>query len=289
MIGFVNIDKPVGMSSAQAVSKVKHITSCKLGGFKVGHFGTLDPLASGVLPVALGKATRLFDYCVNKRKKYTAEFTFGITTDTLDKGGTITQTSTVIPSKSSVLTALKSFCGELDQVPPIYSAKSINGVRAYQLARGGKDISLLPKKVNVFSFDLKEQIAPEVYVFEIECGGGTYIRSLARDLAVSLNTVGYMTALRRTESGCFTLDNSVTLDNLAVDYKSHVLDVSLPLQSLSTYELPERYLQKVLNGVKIELTDMPEGMFRLYCNEKLIGLAQSRNDLLTMECNLYDE
>ena len=176
MTGFITVDKAAGVSSACEVNLIK-----RLSGTPCGHMGTLDPMASGVLPVAIGNAARLFDYFLEKKKTYVANFEFGTDSDTLDTTGNIISANGVVPSADEIMRALPSLCGEVLQIPPKFSAKNINGKRGYQLARAGVEFSLPPKKVNIYSIKLLKQISKNTFSFEIECGGGTYIRSIARD------------------------------------------------------------------------------------------------------------
>ena len=171
--GFVNLSKPAGMASSDAVCIVRGVLSRTIGGRqKTGHLGTLDPLATGVLPIALGKATALFDFLAFKTKRYVAEFTFGTATDTLDRGGKTVRDGGRIPSAEEIAAVLARFTGEFMQTPPAYSAKSVNGRRAYSYARSGEAVELAPKLVRVDSFELIGG-GEGVYEFAMECGGGT--------------------------------------------------------------------------------------------------------------------
>ena len=204
MKGFINVIKPSGMSSAYAVGAVKKKFNCPCG-----HMGTLDPMASGVLPVGLHKTSRLFDYLLDKTKRYIATFKFGVLTDTLDSTGNVIATSSVIPSKEQIQSKLTDFVGEISQIPPKYSAKCIDGKRGYELARKGVDFTLAPKIVTILDFKLTKQISDNEFEFTIDCKGGTYIRSLARDLGSSLGSMAIMTSLIRAKSGFFSLENGV--------------------------------------------------------------------------------
>ena len=219
--GFFNIDKPAGLTSAAVVSRVKRIVNQR----DLGHMGTLDPMATGVLIVAAGRAaTKMFDTLHRKPKEYIAEFKFGVDTDTLDTTGTVISAGGRIPEKDEIIKALPPLTGKIAQVPPAYSAKSVNGVKAYKLARQGKDFELKPKEVEIFCLELLGQTAPDTYKFRIECGGGTYIRSIARDLGAALGTKCVMCGLIRTKSAGFPLENAVTLDELQKDYMKYLYD-----------------------------------------------------------------
>ena len=194
MTGFITVNKAEGVSSAREVNIIK-----KLTGTPCGHLGTLDPMASGVLPVAIGNAARLFDYFLSKKKRYVATFVFGCDSDTLDTTGTVIETGGKIPSVDEIEAVIPCLTGEVLQIPPKYSAKSICGKRGYQLAREGIDFTLPPKKVNIYSIKVLDKITDNSYSFDIECGGGTYIRSIARDLGARLGTAAIMSALVRTK------------------------------------------------------------------------------------------
>ena len=188
-LGFINVNKPSGVTSSYVVNKIKRLT-----GMPCGHMGTLDPLASGVLPVAIGNAARLFDYMLKKKKQYIATFRFGVTSDTLDSTGELFFSNPYIPSEEELKEATHALIGEVMQLPPKYSAKCVNGKRGYQLAREGKEFELQPKKVLIEKIELLERISENEFRFLIDCGGGTYIRSIARDLAATCGAEGIMSA-----------------------------------------------------------------------------------------------
>lgn len=209
--GVVVLNKPTGMNSMTAVKRVQRL----LGASKAGHLGTLDPFASGVLPIALGKATKLFESHLKDGKTYRAIFKFGFESDTADSEGKILTFDDVQITKEQVVEKIKEFVGEFDQMPPIYSAKKINGKKAYELAREGKEVVLKTKRITIFKFDLIQQLAKNTFLFEIVSSSGTYIRSCCTDLAKSLSTVGVMTGLIRTKSGSYDIADSVTLDEIS--------------------------------------------------------------------------
>ena len=268
MNGFLNLYKPKGVSSAHLLNKVKKIINCKCG-----HMGTLDPLACGVLPVGIGQATRLFDrITADKRKKYIAEFTFGFETDTLDLEGTPVFTSEKIPSKDEIIYLLPDFLGEIAQVPPAFSAKCIDGKKSYKLARKGIAAELPPKNVMIYEYKL---LGGEngVYRFEIECGGGTYIRALARDLGRAAGSRATMTALERTECGIFTKENSVTIDQL--EQAENFADLLIKSEDVLHYprlDINAEQGQKLLNGLPGEYA-LENGDYKLFCNGEFWGVA----------------
>lgn len=250
MIGIINLNKPSGMSSSNAVVKIKKLTHQS----RVGHMGTLDPLANGVLIIGVGKATRLFDYYLKKSKTYIAKFKFGVLTDTLDSEGVITNTSNIVPTASEINKVIPTLTGKISQYPPAFSAKCINGTRAYKLARQGIDVKLEPKEVEISSIKLLEKVSPDEFTFEIDCSAGTYIRSIARDMGEALGTYGIMTALTRTKCGVFTLNESVNLDDLTEDnIESFLTPLDKALENLEIYNIDSiTKLKKVLNGMPID-------------------------------------
>ena len=207
--GIIPINKPKDWTSFDVVNKLKY----KVKPLKVGHLGTLDPMATGVLLVTVGKATKLFDLMQEKTKTYVATFEFGYLTDTLDATGTTTETTESIPTKEEILSVLPKFIGKIDQIPPKYSAKSVNGVRAYDLARQNIEFELKPKIVEIFNLNLLSYENGSL-TLEISCGSGTYIRSIGRDLAKEVNSLATMTSLTRTKVGNFALEDCVKIENL---------------------------------------------------------------------------
>ena len=270
--GFFNVDKPSGITSSTVVNKCKWLT-----GTPCGHMGTLDPLASGVLPVGVGNATRLFDYFLEKEKEYIAEFTFGVTSDTLDSTGELVFDGD-IPNEADIQSVLPSLIGEVWQIPPKYSAKSVNGRRGYELARAGIDFELKPKQVKIFNIKLLERTENKnAFRFQINCGGGTYIRSIARDLAQALHTNAVMSALRRTQSGVFTVEKAVPFSLLEEDLPVVELEKYLiPTESVLPFDkllLTEKNAVKIFNGLAVE-TGQSDGLYKLYKDESFYGIAE---------------
>lgn len=278
MNGFVNVLKPVGATASDVVVCVKHI----LGERKVGHLGTLDPGASGVLPVAVGQGTKLFDFLTDKVKKYRAFFTFGITTDTLDSYGAITDTCDVLPTIEQISAVLKGFVGEFNQIPPVYSAKSVGGVRAYKLARNGVEVELKPRKIFIYDVQLISQKSPDTFVLDIICGGGTYIRSIVRDLAAKLNTVGYMSGLIRLKSGCFDIETAYTLDEIRLLKENCVLDTMYPLTDVEVYFFNDSAYDDINFGRPVACP-FDDGFRKIYCRDEFFGLGQNVNGKLKIK------
>lgn len=274
MNGFFNVYKSSNTNSTFLVNKIKRLlkTPC-------GHMGTLDPMASGVLPIAVGKSTRLFDYFSDKQKTYEAEFEFGYETDTLDATGKKTVEGGRIPEREEIERALKNFIGEIEQVPPKYCANSVNGRRGYELARKGIDFELKAKKVNVYSFEL---LGGEngVYKFKIVCGKGTYIRSLARDLGYATGTYATMTSLCRTVSGVFKIEDSVTVEEIALAPEKYLIRPDETIDYEKVF-LSEEQTKKMLNGV-YEIP-IKEGLFRVYSPSEFLGIGKSEDGLLKIK------
>ena len=271
--GFINVDKPSGIVSSTVVNKIKW-----LSGVPCGHMGTLDPLASGVLPVGVGNATRLFDYFLEKDKEYIADFTFGVDSDTLDSTGNLVQGGHV-PNETEILSVLPTLCGDIMQIPPKYSAKNVNGRRGYDLARAGIEFELVPKKVRIDSVELlgKKEETADTYLFKIRCGGGTYIRSIARDMAAALGTKAVMSGLRRTQSGIFTLQNAIPFEVLEQDPSVEELEQYLiPTDSVLPFEtlpLTDQEVGRILQGQRVK-TDMVGGIYKMYTADGFYGLVE---------------
>lgn len=228
--GWIILDKPVGLGSTSAVSAVKRaLREAGEPRTKVGHGGTLDPLASGVLPIALGEATKLAGHMLDATKAYEFTCRFGTQTDTLDREGKVIATSDVRPTLAEIEAILPRFTGPIEQVPPAYSALKVDGERAYDLARKGEAVELKARSVTVNSLTIVTADEGSV-TLAASVSKGTYIRSLARDIALALGTVGHVTMLRRTRAGPFTLETAISLDKLADAAKARALTrMVLPL------------------------------------------------------------
>lgn len=253
--GWVLLDKPTGMTSTQAVAAVKRI----FGARKAGHAGTLDPLASGCLPIAFGEATKTVPYVMDGRKTYRFTVRFGIETDTDDAEGKPVATSDVRPSDAEITAALAAFRGEIMQVPPAYSALKIGGERAYDLARDGAEVVLEARPVTIFRIELKECPDADHAVLEAECGKGTYVRAIARDLGRMLGARGHVSTLRRASVGPFLEEDLVPLDELrarAEAGEEALMDALDPV-ALALEEIPH-------------LTVTPQDAHRLRCGQSVI-------------------
>lgn len=224
--GWVIVDKPEGMSSAHVVAKIKRLFGVK----KAGHGGTLDPLATGVLPIALGEATKALSYILDGTKAYRFEVKWGEARSTEDREGEITATSPQRPVRQDIEQAIPFFTGKIEQIPPAYSALKVDGKRAYTLAREGKEVILAPRQVEIHSLTLLDASLHSA-TFEVVCSKGTYVRSLARDIALHLGTCGHVISLRRIMAGPFHEKNAILLASfLDIGHKTELINYVLPLQ-----------------------------------------------------------
>lgn len=247
MNGILNINKGLGLTSFDAVRKIKKIAHTK----KVGHTGTLDPEASGVLPICIGGATKFADYIMKDDKVYRATLRLGIVTDTYDKEGAVLRTSEVTSSEEEVISVINSFTGRIKQVPPMYSALKVNGQRLYSLARQGIEIERAARDIEIFSIEIIEMDLPFV-VFDVTCSKGTYIRSLCYDIGEKLGCGGAMWALVRTRSGFFDIENSVRLEDLTEEnIADHLISVEKALWNYPSAAFETKYAKLLLNGVSL--------------------------------------
>jgi tRNA pseudouridine55 synthase len=275
MKGFINLIKPKGMSSAYAVTAVKKKFNCPCG-----HMGTLDPMAEGVLPVGIGQASRLFQYLLDKEKTYIARFKFGYLTDTLDVTGETIKTCEKIPTLDEINSVLHKFVGEIDQIPPKYSAKCIDGKRGYQLARKGVEFELAPKKVTVLSAECLGQIESDEFEFRFTCKGGTYIRSLARDIGEAVGSLGVMSALTRSACGIFDMERGVSVEDFIKAENAKDLIIA-PEETVSFEKivLSNENATKILNGVFEDL-GYKDGIYRVYNESEFWGVGKAENGVL---------
>lgn len=281
--GFVNIIKPTGVSSSNVVCAVKK--TLKLN--KVGHLGTLDPAASGVLPIAFGKATKFFDYFLKKDKIYVADVKFGMLTDTLDSFGLITENQNVKITKEDIEKVIPKFIGKISQVPPMYSAIKIDGKKACEIAREGKSAELKPREIEIFIIELLDEIEENLFRFKVHCTAGTYIRTLFNDIAGELKTVATTPVIIRTKSGGFEINTAITIEELKE--KQQVTSIEQYFSNFNFIEVSdELILKKLLNGVKLNKTELYfdfEREFFIKANGQLIGMYHFENQELI--CDVF--
>ncbi len=289
MNGFINIIKPANMSSALAVMLVKKKIRAQFGKQSVGHMGTLDPMAKGVLPMGINQANRLFNYLLDKEKTYLAEFTFGYETDTIDITGETLSTTDNIPLKSQIDEVLHEFIGEIEQIPPKYSAKNVDGKRGYELARSGVEFELKPSIVSVIDFKCVRQVNEKTFEFLIKCKGGTYIRSLCRDLADKLSTKAVMSALNRLSAGVFSQENAVTYEDFskAEDISKYIIKADTVI-NFDKIILTENQAKKILNGVFDSEYEYSDGLYRVYNGDEFWGIGEVNAKTLKIKSYVRD-
>jgi len=285
--GWLAIDKPLNVTSTAVVAMVRRFT----GAAKVGHGGTLDPLASGVLPVALGEATKTVSFAMDGKKTYRWTVTWGEERSTDDAEGEVTQTSPVRPSRDDILAAIPSFLGDIEQVPPIYSAVKVAGKRAYDLARADQEVTLKSRIVRIDRYELLACDETSAS-FEVATGKGAYIRSLARDLARQLGTVGYVSALRRTACGPFDLTKTISLETLeqfghSAASANLVLPVETVLDDIPALALTEDEARRLQSGQSLPMVRLADRVsiptistgetVRAMAEGRLVALARIEN------------
>lgn len=247
--GWLVLDKPAGVGSTKAVGQIRHL----LNAAKIGHCGTLDPFATGVLPIAIGEATKLVPYVTDGDKEYEFTLKFGATTDTLDCDGVVVQSGGVLPTKAEISAVLPQFIGEISQIPPAYSAIKIEGQRAYDLARRGERVNIPERKVRIYELELLNMPTIDTINCRVSCSKGTYVRTLGADIAKRLGTIGYLQKLRRTKCGNFDLRQKILLENLKnMEYVTERQKVLLPvitcLRDIAVIAVTEADAAKLRHG-----------------------------------------
>lgn len=296
MNGFLNLLKPPGMTSAAVVAVVRRMTGEK----RVGHAGTLDPEAAGVLPVMIGKAARLFDYLVDKEKEYVAEVAFGQATDTQDTTGRVVATGDCYPSMEQVADAARQLTGDIWQRPSIYSAIKQDGKPMYERARKGESVEVPKRQVHVESIRLMEETPGHGVLMTVRCGRGTYIRSICHDMGEMAGCPAHMRFLLRSQSGVFGLDTAMTLEEAAALSETgclaeHLLALDMPLKHMPRVTVHPRGRKMVENGAKlpIAITDgqaLAEGQAaRVYFNDMFWGIAARTGDELVWRAQIAPE
>ena len=278
MDGIIIINKPKNCTSHDIVRKAK-----KAFNDKVGHTGTLDPNATGVLPLLVGKCTQIAKYIINHDKIYEATLQLGEKTDTADVEGVVIETK-YIPEESLqteiVNKVLQSFIGKQEQIPPIYSAIKVNGKKLYDYARKGEKVEIQPRQIEIYNMELiKIDVQNKTVEFRVHCSKGTYIRTLCENIAEKLSTVGYMKELNRTKVGEFSIDDSITIEELENANYNNFITVEDYFENYKNINLNEKKLQLFLNGVQLTW-NLENGIYRIYCDNKFIGIGTIKNNLL---------
>ena len=279
MDGVLIINKPKGFTSHDVVNILRKALNTK----KIGHTGTLDPNATGVLPILIGKATKISKYLIEHNKTYIATISLGEKTDTGDGQGNIIEKDLNFQNISckQIGDVLKTFIGKQKQIPPIYSAIKINGKKAYEYARKGQTVELEPRDIEIYSIDLIKIENNEI-TFEVSCSKGTYIRTLCEDIAKKIGTIGYMKELTRTSVNEFKLGNAVTIDEIkenSLIVKEKVINIETIFKDKPELELNDRKKELFLNGVRLTF-EKPNDIYRIYNNNEFIGLGTVQDNLL---------
>ena len=290
MNGFLNLLKPPGMSSGAAVAIVKRLT-----GAKVGHAGTLDPEASGVLPIMVGRGTRLLDYFTDKSKSYVAEIAFAGATDTQDAQGTVIEKCARVPEREEIENILDQFRGNILQCPPAYSALKKDGVPLYALARKGQMVETEGRPTLIRQLELGEKTGKDGFMLFVDCGSGTYIRTLCHDIGSALSCPAHMRFLLRTRHGAFAIEHAYTIEEIqkAAEEKrleEMILPLDYPLQEMKRMDVPARYAKMARNGSKLPGSlsgNIPEGeKFRLYLDGTIVGIAHRSGEEIRFDMGL---
>lgn len=288
MEGILNVLKPSGMSSSDAVVDIRRLTGIK----RVGHLGTLDPQAGGVLPVCVGRAVRLFDYLVDKRKEYICELAVGIATDTQDAQGEILLQSDRIVSAEEVRAVLPQFLGEQEQLAPMYSALKYNGQKLYDLARAGKEIPEKRRSILIDELTFLEQTGTNRFLLRVGCSRGTYIRTLCADIGAALSVPSHMAFLLRTASGAFSVENAFTVAELEEMKANGTLKEAFVSCEEAVSFLPRLDLQAhrdtpARNGLPTSVRSVADGTVRMYCRDTFLGIGTVRFGEAKLIVHLY--
>ncbi|MDO4517516.1 MAG: tRNA pseudouridine(55) synthase TruB [Bacillota bacterium] len=278
--GILVIDKPQDWTSHDVVAKLRGILHVK----RIGHAGTLDPMATGVLPVFVGRATRAVEFAAEREKEYIAGLRLGVVTDTQDITGTVRETRPVSVTREALEAVLDQFRGPIQQIPPMYSAIKKDGKKLYELARRGQEVERQPRPVTIYELELVEQVSPTEFTLRVLCSKGTYVRTLCHDIGQALGYGGTLSALRRTRSAGFTLDQAVTLEQVAA-----MEDPAAALLPVDTYFAAHPALQlksggaekKIRNGNSLTM-DGPDGTYRVYGRQgEFLALSKLNQGCLT--------
>ena len=286
MDGIIVVNKPKGCTSHDIVYKVKKITNSK-----VGHTGTLDPMATGVLPLLIGKGTLCSKYLINHDKIYQAKIQLGQKTDTADAEGEVVEEQEVGNlSEVGIKQILNTFIGKQEQMPPMYSAIKVNGKKLYEYARKGQTVEIQPRQIEIYDIKLMELDKKNNQLqFQVSCSKGTYIRSLCEDIAKRLGTVGYMCELNRVQVGDFNISNSVTVEELQENIDEvdrHLISLERLFENNPSINLNSRKLQLFLNGVQLTVQET-DGVYKVYFENKFVGIGVVNNGLLKRDIVVF--
>lgn len=278
--GIIVIDKPAGWTSMDVCAKIRGALHER----RVGHAGTLDPMATGVLPVFVGRATRAVEFAAEGGKEYVAGLRLGVVTNTQDTSGTVLEEKPVSVDRAALEAALAPFWGDILQIPPMYSAIKRDGKKLYELARKGQEVEREPRPVTIYGLEVVDQTGPADYLLRVQCSKGTYVRTLCHDIGQALGCGGCMYSLRRTEAAGFSLDQAVTLDTLlsAEDPQSLLLPVDAYFAGRPILILKAGPEKKVRNGAAVSVPQAADGQYRVYGESgAFLALGQVSSGLLT--------
>lgn len=271
MQGILVVNKRQGITSHDCIYILRDLLGIK----KIGHTGTLDPMATGVLPMTIGKATRVSSFIQNSEKEYIATIEFGIETDTEDITGNIIERSDKIPTEKEVLKILPKFTGRIEQTPPMYSAVRVDGRKLYKIAREGKVVDRPKREIHVESLELLDS---NPFTLKINCSSGTYVRTLISDIGKELGTFATMTSLIRTKVGPFSVENAIKIDDLESMTKEEIEEKLYPtdfaLRNIPKYNVPKSFFERLINGVKFYDKRMNDGKYSIYCRDEFIGIGE---------------
>ena len=278
--GIIVIDKPAGWTSMDVCAKIRGVLHER----RVGHAGTLDPMATGVLPVFVGRATRAVEFAAEGGKEYVAGLRLGVVTNTQDTSGTVLEEKPVSVDRAALEAALAPFRGDILQIPPMYSAIKRDGKKLYELARKGQEVEREPRPVTIYGLEVVDQTGPADYLLRVQCSKGTYVRTLCHDIGQALGCGGCMYSLRRTEAAGFSLEQAVTLDALlsAEDPQSLLLPVDAYFAGRPILILKAGPEKKVRNGMAVSVPQAADGQYRVYGESgAFLALSQVSNGRLT--------
>ena len=283
--GIIIIDKPADWTSMDVCAKIRGILHEK----RVGHGGTLDPMATGVLPVFVGQATRAVEFAENSRKEYVAGLRLGQVTTTQDISGETLETHPVTAARADVEAALTHFMGDIQQIPPMYSAIKINGQKLYDLARKGKEVERKPRSITIYELELLEQVSETDYLIRCVCSKGTYIRTLCHDIGQRLGCGGTLYSLRRTMAAGYTLADTVTIDDVQTHGETLLKPTDTMFAEIPVYTMSSAGKEtRIRNGNPITDNDLPNGTYRVYGrNGDFLCLSRAENGTLTSIKNFF--
>lgn len=288
--GIINIDKPAGMTSHDVVSRLRRILNMK----KIGHTGTLDPDATGVLPMCIGRATKAADMLTAQEKQYIAEVTLGTATDTLDSSGNVTDSAEVNVTEEDIKRAAVEFVGDIEQIPPMFSAVKVDGKRLYSLARDGVEVERKPRKVRISDIQILDiMLDDNKFVMKVDCSKGTYIRTLCDDIGRFLGCFAHMSALRRTRSGRFCIDTAYTIEKIeemaGCGNYDFLESIDKVFEELPPLIISNRKAAKMCNGIRISTQGITEGeTYRVYDEAgNFLTVSRAENGVLVILKTFY--